>query len=455
MMFRVEKSFHCTGLRILLKHLSVSAVLVSASHIAFAAGLLEIYQLAQDQDPAFEAARYTLESAQERLPQARAGFLPTLAATGGRNRSHGQYIFARDPATDRSVNAWNWTVQLSQPLVRMQNWENYNQAEAIVEQARAQYVLAEQDLIVRVAQAYFDFDIAREGIRVADAQLVAVEQQLNLAKRGFKAGTNAITDVHEAQARFDLARSQRVAAQNELESKRAEFEKIIGPLPANINALQQTVSPSVPEPNNPEAWGEMAQNYSPTVVAQRAAIVTAEREIAKDRAGHLPTVDLTASYGRSFSSGSNSTPSDYESRIRSNQIGLQVNIPIYSGGETSSRVRQAIADLYKARAELRGAQRLANATARQAFAGMVNGISQIEALNSAVESSRSSVKANQIGYKLGTRINIDVLNAEQQLFTAQRDLIKARYETLLQGLKLKAAAGNLKLEDIAALNGWF
>src|SRR5450830_1659036 len=285
MIFSIKNSIGRPGLCIFSQRILMTLVLVAVSNVTPAAGLLEIYQLAQEQDPTFEAARYALESAQERLPQARAGFLPSVSVTGGRNRSHGQYIFATDSASDRSVNAWNWTVQLSQPLVRMQNWENYNQAEAIVEQARAQYVLAEQDLIVRVAQAYFDFDIAREGIRVADAQLVAVEQQLNLAKRGFKAGTNAITDVHEAQARFDLARSQRVAAQNELESKRAEFEKIIGPLPANINALQQTVSPSVPEPNNPEAWGEMAQNYSPTVVAQRAAIVTAEREIAKDRAG--------------------------------------------------------------------------------------------------------------------------------------------------------------------------
>lgn len=423
--------------------------------VAFAAGPWEFYERAKTEDPAFEAARFELESARERLPQARAGLLPALSASGGRSRSHGQYIFNQELPSDRNVNAWNWTVQLTQPLLRAQNWANYSQSEAIVAQAEAKFIQARQDLILRTAQAYFDFDVARESVGVANAQIAAVEQQLNLAKKGFQAGTNTITDVHEAQARYALGQSQKIAAENDLLSKKEELQKIVGPAMDPVSPLSIYAVLMAPQPANADDWAETARSSSPSVLQQQAAVTAAEKEIAKDKAGHLPTVDLVGSYGRNFSSGSNNTPSDYESRVRSNQIGIQVNIPIFSGGEVSSRVRQAVADQYKARADLRQAERGAYASAKQSFAAVSSGISQVEALKAAVESSQNAVKANQVGYRLGTRIIVDVLNAQQQLYTAQRDLVKAKYEVLLQSLKLRASAGTLSDEDVIEMSRLF
>jgi outer membrane protein len=436
---------------VLIRALAAAVIACNAS----AADLLDVYRMAQQQDPVFEAARQALESVREKLPQARAGLLPVVAVNGGSSRSQGQYLFGAGPEEDRNINAWNWALQLTQPVFRVQNWEAYTQAAAIVEQAEAQFAQAGQDLILRAVQAYFEFDVAQESIRVADAQLRAIEQQLNLARRGFNAGTNPITDVHEAKSRFDLARAQRVAAQNELEARRSELERIIGTLPEAVNSLDAHAVPALPEPRDVEAWIANARENAPAVRGQRAAVEVAEREIAKTRAGHLPTLDMTASYGSNYASGNSNLAADYGSRIKSGQIGLQLSIPIYSGGAVDSRVTESMAALYKARAELEAARRQAGSTARQAFAGVANGISQIEALVSAVDSSISSVKANQVGYRLGTRINIDVLNAEQQLYTAKRDLIKARYETLLHGLKLKASTGGLTDADVVAINRWF
>ncbi|EJN10302.1 type I secretion outer membrane protein, TolC family [Herbaspirillum sp. YR522] len=431
------------------------AIVVILGNSAYAAGPLDFYERAKRDDPTFEAAQFELESAKERIPQARAGLLPSVIASGGRSRSHGQYSFNQDVPSDRNVGAWNWTVQLTQPLLRAQNWASYSQAEAMVAQAEAKFIQARQDLILRIAQAYFDFDTARESLIVAQAQVVAVDQQLNMAKRGFQAGTNTITDVHESKARYDLGQSQKIAAENDLINKKEELEKIVGAFKEPVDSLNAQAVLMTPEPADAEAWAGIARDSSPQVLQQQAAINAAEKEIARNKAGYLPTVDLVGSYGRNFSSGSSNTPTDYETRTRSNQIGIQVNIPIFSGGETNSRVRQAVAELYRARAEFRVAQRGANAAARQAFFAIASGKSQVDALQSAVDSSRNAVKANQVGYRLGTRIMVDVLNAQQQLYTAQRDLVKAKYDVLLQSLKLRAAAGTLSEDDVINLNRLF
>jgi outer membrane protein len=195
-----------------------------------------------------------------------------------------------------------------------------------------------------------------------------------------------------------------------------------------------------------------ARENNPAVRTQLAAMEVAEKEVSKNRAAHLPTLDFTAGYGRNYTSGSMTSPADIENRVKSGTIGLQLTIPIYQGGAVSSRVSEAIANRFKSRAELEAARRQAATLARQAFGGVTSGLSQVEALTSAVTSSLDSVNANKIGYRIGTRVNIDVLNAEQQLFAAQRDLAKARYDTILQGMRLKAAAGTLTESDVQAIN---
>jgi outer membrane protein len=418
-----------------------------------AAGLIEVYRQAQASDPAFEAARHALEAVRQRIPQARAGLLPTVALTGSNSRNRSDVDFGQNtPAQDRDIRSWNWTLQLTQPILRMQNRYAYDEAEFLAGQAQAQFDEAEQELILRVTQAYFDVAAAEESIAVADAQLKAMNEQLAIAQRGFKNGTATITDTHEAKSRVGLARAERVAALNERETKRAELEKMAGELPQSLAVLRPGIVAPTPQPDDAREWIGQARENHPLVRAQEAALSASEAAVRKNRAEHLPTLDLVASHGRNKSSGSLDTPTDYSTSARSNVVGLQLSIPLYSGGATNARVSEAIAGRDKARADLEAARRQAATDARQAFAGLYNGASMIEALDTAVESGESAVEGNRAGYRLGIRINIDVLNAEQQLYATQRDRTRARYDTLLQGLKLKAAAGVLGEDDLEAID---
>lgn len=408
----------------------------------------EAYRSALRQDPVFESARHALEATQEKLPQARAGLLPTISAGWNANAQKGDASFSDAPYLARDARTRAWSLQLSQPLFRLANWISYEQADAQIRQAEAIFAQAQQDLVLRVAQAYFDVLVAEESLEVAQAQLTAVEQQLGLAKRNFEVGVTTITDTYEAKARFDLATSQRIAAVNDLANKRAEYERITGEEAQQLLVLKTDAELPKPAPAELGAWISAARENNPQVRAQLAAQEVARKEINRNRAGHAPTLDMTASYGRNFSSGSLSSPADIDTRYRSTQVGVQLNIPIYSGGGTESRVREAAANYYRARSDWEAASRQAVTGAKQAFTAFDSGQSQIDALESAVESSRSSVEANKVGYRIGTRINTDVLNAEQQLATAQRDLVRTKYDTLMQGLKLKASAGLLTEQDI-------
>lgn len=419
---------------------------------AQAADLLQIYHQAQGNDPTFEAAKYTLAAAQERIPQARAGLLPVVNLNGNYSRTSADTSYTNVPTVTRDVNAWSWNLQLTQPLLRMQNYYAYNASQAMVEQAAAQYAEAEQDLIMRVAHAYFDVLVAQDAVTTADAQVRAMEEQSAVAAHGFKAGTSTITDVHEAKSRVDLARAQQVTATNDLEDKRAELEQLLGKPPDQLATLQSAVVSPRPEPAEPQAWIEQARHNNPAVRAQQAALDVAEADIKKNRAEHLPMLDLTASMGSNYSSHSLTNPTDFSTRSTAQMAGVQLTIPLYAGGATTSRVKEAVANKYKTQAQLEEVMRKAAAEAKQAYNGIVSGLSQIEALQSAVDSGGSSVKGNKVGYKLGLRINSDVLTAEQQLYASMRDLSKARYDTLMQGLRLKAAAGVLSEADLATIN---
>lgn len=427
-------------------------ILAGLSLHAQGADLLEVYRLAQRNDPTFEVARYTLKAAREKYPQALAGLLPSVSASGANNVTNAQSQFSNANPVSRDVQAWNWTLQLTQPLIRLQNVYAFDEAQRAVEQAQAQYHLAEQDMILRVVQAYFDVLSSQEGIKVSEAELSATEEQLNLATRGFEKGIAAITDVRDGQARFDLARSHLVAAHSELDAKNAELEKIVDQVPDRLAALKLSVSIPPPEPNNPRAWIDQARENNPAVHAARFGLLAAEARVGASRAEHAPTLDFVASYGENYSSGITTMPTDFASRANTRQAGIQFTVPLFAGGGTSSRVAEAMANKYTAGAQLEVAQRQAGTDARLAFAGVTNGLSQIAALQSAVESSQSAVDGSHAGYKLGIYNNINVLNAEQQLYSAKRDLVKARYDTLLQALKLKAAVGMLSAEELISTN---
>lgn len=417
--------------------------------------MLDIYRLALRNDPTFEVARYTLNAAKEKYPQAIAGLLPTVTASGANNETHAQGQFSNAMPISRDVQIWNWSLQLTQPLFRIQNIYAYSEAQMLLEQAQAQYGLAEQDLILRIAQAYFGVLASREGIKVAEAELSATSEQLELAKLGFEKGIATITDVREGQSRVDMARSHLVTAQNELDAKNAELGKIVDEVPENLAVLDVKATIPPPQPSDQQSWINQARQSNPAVLAAQAGIMVAEASVGKTRSEHAPTLDLVASYGENYSSGSTTMPTDFSTKGQTRQVGIQFNVPLFAGGATNSKVREAIANKYRAGAEFEVARRQAATDARLAYAGVVNGLSQIIALESAVESGQSMVNVSHTGYTLGIYNNVKVLDAEQQFYTAKRDLVKSRYETLFQALKLKAATGALSEADLISANALF
>jgi outer membrane protein len=418
-----------------------------ASH---AQSLMDVYQKARAQDNQYGAARRALEASLEKLPQARAGFLPNVSVVANKNHQIGEASFSAAPYVARDVRAWNWTTQLTQPVIRWGNWAAYGQADAQVTQAKEQFSLAEQDLIVRTAQVYFDVQVAMQSVQVAEAQLQAINEQLTLAQRTFEVGMGTITDVHEAKAKQALNLAQRVTALNDLTTKQAELEKLIGEYVA-LPPMQLTKSLPALDPTQLNDWLTAALRQNPQIRIQEAAVIVAEKEVSKSMAAHAPTLDIVANRTGNYSSGTISSPADLSTRFNSHQTGLQLTIPLFAGGATQSKVRESVALEEKAKEELTGAKRNASSQVRQSFAGVMNGQAQVEALEAAVEASQNSVESNKIGFKVGTRINPDVLNAEQQLYAAMRDLSKARADAVMQSLKLKATTGSLDGDDLAAL----
>lgn len=421
---------------------------------AQSADLLQIFRDAKLNDAVFASARASLEAGREKLPQGRALILPTVNLTG--NSIYNDFdVRLRTGATagqwvTRDFNTNGWTVTLTQPLFRMQNWTQYEQAEFQVAQSEAQFGQASQDLIIRAAQAYFDVLASQDSLATIQAQKAAISEQLAQARRNFEVGTATITDTHEAQARFDLSTAQEIAAQNDLEFKQRALQQLIGRFPENLAPLKSALALSPPQPAVMETWVESAQRQNFAVRIQEAGFEIASREVARNRAGHLPTLDVVGTMGTA-ASGNNSL-SGVGNDQKSTTIGLQLAFPLYAGGSVSSRVREAIANRDKASSDLENSRRQAALASRQSFLGVTNGMAQVRALEQALVSSETALASNRLGYEVGVRINIDVLNSQQQVFSTQRDLSKARYDTLMNGLRLKAATGTLTEADVEEVN---
>lgn len=430
----------------------VGFVIFGSAQAAMAQSLLDVYRQARTEDTQFRAARKSYEAALEKLPQARAGLLPMVNLTGNRNHQTGEASFSGGAPVNRDIKSWTWTAQLTQPLIRWASWVNVTQATKQIEQATAQFALAEQDLMLRTAQTYFDIMLAQENIRVADAQITAVHEQLVLAERHFAVGTGIITDVYEAKTKRGLAQAQRIAALNELASKQADLDKILGDAVV-LKPFRMTKNLPAMRHSQLDEWLKLTAQQNIHIKIQQAALDVANRETVKSYSAHAPTVDLTVNRAGAYSSGSLSSPADLMTRTHSHQAGLQLTVPLYAGGATQSKVRESLLLEDKAYEDVVGAKRTASTQLRQAFAGVMNAQAQVEALQAAVESGVQAVEANKIGFKIGTRINPDVLNAEQQLYSAMRDLMRARVDVVMQGVKLKAVMGVLQEQDLAALDG--
>jgi outer membrane protein len=434
------------------RHAIFLAVLAFSQSLA-AADLLQTYREARANDPVYASARAARDAGRENLPQGLALLLPTISASGSTQMNDSDISF-RDaaPSTTRKGNTNSYSVSLTQPLFNWQSMVLYREASYKVAQSEAVFGQVAQDLIVRVAQSYFDVLASQDSLAFIQAQKTAISEQLAQANRNFEVGTATITDTHEAQSRFDLATSQEIAAQSDLEIKQRALQQIIGKFPDRLVPLRPSTELSPPKPNAMEQWVASAEGQNYAVRVQEAALEIATREIERSRAGHYPTLNMVGSLSRNSSGFSTAGAANLATDTTSNSIGLQLSIPLYAGGGVSSLVRQAIAIQEKVRQDLETARRNAALSVRQAYLGVTNGMAQVRALEQALISSQSALDSNKLGYEVGVRINIDVLNAQQQLFSTKRDLSKARYDTLLNGLKLKAASGALGEEDLEAVN---
>ena len=420
---------------------------------ARSADLLQVYREALVNDAQYAAARATAEAGREKLPQGLAGLLPTIGGTANTVWNENKYSVDNGAQTHKEYNTNAYNVSLTQPLFRWQNVVQYGQAKWQVVQSEANFAQALQDLILRVAQAYFDVLYSQENLAAVRAAKQSIAQQLEQAKKNFEVGTATITDTHEAQSRYDLASAQELAGENDLEVKRYALRVIVGKDVGALNRLRPDAALLAPQPASMEKWVDAAEQGSFIVQSQLAAVEVAGKEVERVRAGHYPTLDAVANYGTNNAALSFAGNSTLETDVRN--VGLQLNIPIFQGGAVNSRTREAIANRTAAESTLENARRTATLGARQSFLGVVNGLAQVRALNAALVSSTSALESNKLGYEVGVRINIDVLNAEQQVYVTKRDLAKARFDTLLSQLKLKAAVGTLSESDLEQINPLF
>jgi outer membrane protein len=420
---------------------------------AAAEDLLQVYRQAQRYDAVYQAARHTVEAGRERLPQGRALLLPNLGLSANASRTRSEFD-SRDPALTPSFVRYpesaGYTLTLSQPLFRAQNWLQYRQADYQVKQAEAIFGQAYQDLIIRSAVAYFDVLAAQDTLGLVRAQKEATSEQLAQAKRNFEVGTATITDTHEAQARYDLIGAQEIAALNDLESKRRALELLTGKETRELAPLRADVRVTPPNPPDMQAWVELAEKHAYPVQIAEAAAEVAALEARRSTAAHLPTLDFIATHGETGASAT--TESIVGRDTTTTVIRLELALPLFQGGALSSRDRETAALSLRSKEDLENARRNSVLATRQGYLAVINGIAQVAAFEQALVSTQSALDSNKLGYEVGVRINIDVLNAQQQVFSTRRDLALARYNTITNSLRLKAAAGALREEDLEEVN---
>ncbi len=446
--------------RLRLRPSSAPAALALALGLAFGAGahaqsLQEVYEAARGYDASYLAARALLDSAQYRTEQAKALNRPSvgLQVQGARTTADTPYSSTRSTDT----NSLSAGISASQSLYNKANSTTIDQAEKSLAISRADFEAAEQDLIVRVAQAYFDVLAAQDALATTRANKTFISEQLASAKRNFEVGTATITDTREAQARFDLATAQEIAAENDLRTKSIALDQLVGRSGVSPKGLAVPVVLPPVQPPVVDEWVLRADTEHPTVRKATLGLDVARLETEKARAGHLPTVTLNGSVGKSrvSTSGDLAAPPfsfDASGTGTNTSIGVTLQMPLFAGYAIQNRVKETLSLEEKSRNDLEAARRGVAQGTRQAFFGVQSGQAQVKALEAAESSSQLALEATQLGYKVGVRVNLDVLNAQTQLFTTRRDLAKARYDVLVGSLRLRQAAGLLKPEDVNALN---
>ncbi|WP_374348302.1 TolC family outer membrane protein [Chitinimonas sp.] len=434
--------------RLAFQAVAVSVALALAS-VAQAADLKSVYEQAKKYDATFAAAEAAAVAGREKTEQARALWLPQVNLSTDLNHQNQGTDFARGNSSSASGTSYDYTVSASQPL--------YNAAASVgnsqlLEQARlaeVSFAGARQSLILRVAQAYFDVLYAQDSLDFVRAQKDAVAQQLAQAKKSFEVGVSTITDTHEAQASFDAIVASEIASQNNLLVKQNAFAQLTGVSADGISPLVAKMQATPPEPNDMNSWLKRAEEKSLEIAGQRSSLAIADADIDRYRTQRQPTLSLVGRYGESWNKGGLASQIEHN---KNGVLGLQLNIPLYTGGATSSKLRESIALRDQAQFKLEATRRDVAQTTKAAFLGVQSGAAQIKALEQALVSAQSSLDSTSLGREVGVRTTLDVLNAEQKVYSTKRDLAQARYAYLVNKLNLSAAVGELAEADIDAIN---
>jgi outer membrane protein len=408
---------------------------------AAAQSLIQLYDAAHAYDASYLAARALYESAPYRVDQTRALLRPnvSLGATAGEVKAY------LDNSPNPHNTSYGVTITGRQPILNRPNSATIAQSERSLVSSLAELDAAEQDLMLRVSQAYFDVLGAQDTLATTRASKAAISEQLASARRNFEVGTATITDTREAQARFDLATAQEIAAENDLRTKRIALDQLVGQ--SNVIPRQLRVPVVLPVPKSDvEEYVSRAAEEHPSVRRALVAYEVAQLETEKARAQSLPTVDAVASVGNGrglFQPGLFG---------QNTSIGVQLNMPIFAGGAIQNRIKETLVLEERARNDLAAARRGVTQTTRQAYYTLLSGAAQVKALEAAEGSSQLALEATQVGYRVGIRVNVDVLNAQSQLFQTRRDLARARYDVLLATLRLRQASGQLTPADVLEID---
>ena len=429
--------------------LSVAFALAALAPLAQAQSLVELYESARAFDANYQSAKLQYDANLARADQARAGILPSAGLSAGVSRVG---IENTDPPISTRFNTQNATLSVTQPVYRPANRATYEQGFRQVDLARAQLESASQDLIVRTSQAYFDVLAAQDTLTFVRAQKEAVAEQLASAKRNFEVGTSTITDTREAQARYDLVIAQEIAAENDLRVKKIALDQLVGITEAQPISLAAPMNLPTVLPADASTWVRQSELLHPAIRQARSNVEIADLEVKKAEAGGKPTLDATASYNVT-NNPSNIAQSGISSRTNTSNVGLLLNVPLFAGFSIQNRIRETLSLRDKALSDLEGTRRTVSQNVRTAYFGVQSGQGQVKALEAAELSSQSALDANKLGYQVGVRINLDVLNSQSQLYQTKRDLAQARYNVLLGDLRLRQASGTLTAEDLQGING--
>jgi len=421
-----------------------------AAQFATADNLWQIYELAKRNDPTYGAAFAQYNADIEKSPQAWAGVLPQLNLSGRHTEYDEERTTTSTGTVNQSYGVDNYTISLKQTIFNNAKFNAISQADALVAKAEADFKNAGDDLIVRVAQNYFNVLSETENLAFAQAEKKAIEQQLNQARQRFNVGLTAITDVHEAQARFDQAVASEIEAQRLLDISRETLRELTGQEAQQLAHVNEDHVMLAPDPQNIDAWVNSALDKNLLLLSAKKAMEAASEGVDLAQSGHYPTLDLEAGYSDTDSGGGFIGPTT----SKGTSVALVVNLPLYLGGAVNSSSREAQA-LYMQSKELHEKQRRATERqARNSYLTVISALSQVTALKQALVSTQTALEATQAGFEVGTRTAVDVLDSQREVYRAKRDYIRARHGYILSTLSLKQAAGTLSEDDVKLINNW-